>query len=180
MKLTLLSLCALTICPFTYAQDAPKPPSPVKVTKLASPKALKFELTIPGKLDDVWTAFTTTEGLNTWLWQDCSVELRPGGDWIARFPGGSIGGGTIVSFQARKQVVIHAMAPDKFPTVRATGTTATFEFAAVGQQTRVTLTQTGWQEGKEWDEAYEYLATGNAQLLEQFHYRFANGPIAWK
>ena len=177
MKITLL---CLALCAVSFAQDAPKPPSPVKVTRIAAPKALKFELLVPGKLDEVWKAFTTTEGLNTWLWQDCSVELRPGGDWIARFPGGSVGGGTIVSFQPKRQVVIHAMAPDKFPTVRATGTTATFDFAAAGDQTRVTLTQTGWQQGQEWDDAYDYLATGNAQLLAQFHYRFANGPIAWK
>jgi len=31
--------------------------------------------------------------------------------------------------------------------------------------TKVTLMQTGWKQGKEWDEAYEYLAGGNAQLL---------------
>jgi uncharacterized protein YndB with AHSA1/START domain len=177
MKTTILALALATL---TLAQDAPKPASPVKVTKVASPKALKFEVLVPGKLDDVWAAFTTTEGLNTWLWQDCSVELRPNGDWIAKFPGGSIAGGTIVSFQPKRQVVIHAMAPEKFPTVRSTGTTATFDFKASGDQTLVTLTQTGWQEGKEWDDAYEYLATGNAQLLGQLHYRFAKGPIAWK
>ena len=119
------ALLALALCALAAAQDAPKPPSPVKVTKLASPKALKFEVLIPAKLDDVWAAFTTTEGLNTWLWQDCSVELRPNGDWIAKLPGGAIAGGTIESFQPKRQVVIHAMAPAQFPTVRSTGTTAT-------------------------------------------------------
>ena len=43
-----------------------------------------------------------------------------------------------------------------------------------------TLTQTGWKQGKEWDDAYEYLAGGNAQLMGQLNYRFVNGPIAWK
>ena len=33
--------------------------------------------------------------------------------------------------------------------------------------------------GKEWDEAYEYLAAGNTQLLEQLYARFARGPIKW-
>lgn len=28
----------------------------------------------------------------------------------------------------------------------------------MGEKTRVTLTQTGWKAGKEWDAAYEYLA----------------------
>ena len=33
-------------------------------------------------------------------------------------------------------------------------------FEPAGAGTKVTLTQTGWQQGKEWDEAYEYLAMG--------------------
>ena len=33
------------------------------------------------------------------------------------------------------------------------------------------LVQTGWKPGKEWDDAYEYLA-GGAQLLGMLHRRF--------
>jgi uncharacterized protein YndB with AHSA1/START domain len=168
---------ALTLCAAALAQtDAP----PVKVTRLSSPeKALKFEVLIPGKIADVWTAFTTTEGLNTWLWKDCTVDLRAGGGWTVHFPG-STGGGTIVSLKDGRQVVIHAMAPEKFPEVRRAGTTATFDFEPAGDQTRVTLTQTGWKQGKEWDDAYDYLANGNAQLLGQLHVRFAKGPLKWQ
>jgi hypothetical protein len=42
------------------------------------------------------------------------------------------------------------------------------------------LTQTGWQTGKEWDAAYEYLAAGNAQLLGMLHHRFVAGPTDWQ
>ncbi len=164
-----------------FAQDAPKPPpASVKVTRLDSPKALKFEVVVPGKIEDVWAAFTTSAGLNTWLWKDCTVDLREGGDWIVHYPGGATGGGTIVSFKPGKQVIIHAMAPEKFPEVRKAGTTAAFDFEAEGEKTRVTLTQTGWKQGKQWDEAYEYLAGGNAQLLGQLNYRFTKGPIPWE
>ena len=46
--------------------------APVTVTKIAQPeKALRFEVIVPATLDEVWTAFTTNQGLNTWLWQDC-------------------------------------------------------------------------------------------------------------
>ena len=58
------------------------------------------------------------------------------------------------------------LAPEQFPEVRKVGTTATFDFAPDGEGTRVTLTQSGWKQGKEWDDAYEYLSHGNAQLLE--------------
>lgn len=156
-------------------------PAPVSVTKIASPeRALRFEATVPAPLDDVWTAFTTQEGLATWLWRDVRVDLRPGGDWVVLFPGGKTGGGTIVSFAPKRRITMAAMAPEQFPEVRAQRTTAVFEFEAVTpDSTKVTLTQTGWKQGREWDEAYEYLATGNATLLQQLHRRFVSGPLPW-
>jgi|SRR5438874_4083319 len=146
---------------------------PVKTTKVPAPnKALVFEVKIPATLDAVWEAFTTSAGLSTWLTPGAVVDLRPGGEWTAHFPGGSTGGGTILRFTPKKQVVMSAMAPDTFPHVRAERTTADWEFRADGAATTVKLTQTGWKEGAEWDKAYDYLAEGNAQLLEAFQQRF--------
>ncbi|HLK66929.1 MAG TPA: SRPBCC domain-containing protein [Bryobacteraceae bacterium] len=176
MKITLSILTLLTACGLFAADQT----SAVTVTRLSTPeKALKFEVVVPAKLEDVWTAFTTRDGLVTWLWSDVTVELRDGGDWTVHFPGGKTGGGTITSFKPQRQLVMRAMAPEQFPTVRSERTLATFDFEPVGAQTRVTLTQTGWKQGKEWDDAYEYLAKGNAQLLDQLHYRFVKGPINW-
>jgi uncharacterized protein YndB with AHSA1/START domain len=176
---TATALTAATVATGLEAQAAPGP-NPVTTTRVSTPeKALRFDVTVPGSVDEVWMAFTTTEGLSTWLWRDTRVELRPGGDWLALF-GPSTGGGTIQSFVPKKEIVIAAMAPEQFPTVRATRTTAVFDFEAVGpKSTHVRLTQTGWKPGKEWDDAYEYLATGNAQLLAQLHQRFATGPLPW-
>lgn len=153
---------------------------PVTVTKVAGPpRALRFEVTVPASVDQVWTAFTTKDGLATWLWPDIRVDLRPGGDWLALFKD-STAGGTIVSVIPKRRLVIAAMAPEKFPTVRRDRTTATFDFASeTAGATRVTLTQTGWKTGPEWDAAYEYLAGGNAELLTQLHQRFVSGPIVW-
>jgi len=47
------------------------------------------------------------------------------------------------------------------------------------KSTKVTLTQTGWKEGNEWDKADAYLTDGNAQLLETLYQRFEKGPIDW-
>jgi uncharacterized protein YndB with AHSA1/START domain len=174
MKIT-HALSILLAVPCLFAVD-----QAVKITKLEAPeKALKFELVVPAKIDEVWNAFTTREGLITWLWSDVTVDLRDGGDWTVHYPGGATGGGTIVSFTARQQLVMRAMAPEQFPTVRRERTTATFDFEPLGDSTRVTLIQTGWKSGKEWDDAYEYLSKGNAQLLEQLRYRFVKGPINW-
>jgi uncharacterized protein YndB with AHSA1/START domain len=151
-----------------------------KVPQKAAPdKTLVLEVTIPASRAAVWQAFTTSAGLSTWLTPDAVVDLRPGGEWTAHFPGGKTGGGTIVSFVPEKEIILSAMAPERFPTVRAERTTARFQFEAKGESTVVRLVQTGWKSGEEWDRAYEYLTVGNAQLLATLHRRFVNGPIDW-
>jgi hypothetical protein len=45
---------------------------------------------------------------------------------------------------------------------------------------RLRLAQTGWKQGAEWDQAYDYLSHGNAELLEALYRRLAVGPMAWK
>ena len=156
------------------AQDA------VKVVRQAEPKALIVEVTVPATQAEVWKAFTTSDGLSTWLTPGAVVDLREGGEWTAHYPGGHTGGGTIVSFAPMREMTLRAMAPEQFPHVRGERTTAKFEFVPQGNVTLVRLTQTGWKSGEEWDQAYEYLAKGNPELFEQLRRRFVNGPIDWK
>ena len=173
----------LFLIAFTLASVAPQvvQQGAVTVTRVLEPKReLRFEVLVPAHRDSVWHAFATTEGLETWLWRDCTVDLRKGGAWTVNYPGGKSGGGTIERYRAGRDITLHAMAPEWFPTVRSKGTTATFEFEALGDtSTRVRLRQTGWETGAEWDSAYNYLAKGNAQLLGQLRYRFVRGPIDW-
>ena len=144
------------------------------------PRQLVIELEVPAPVSEVWKAFSTSEGLSTWLFPHATVDLKPGGDWLVHFPGGSTGGGTIVSFVPEKELVIDALAPDKFPQVREARTRAVFQFEPRGNSTVIRLTQSGWKTGDEWTRAYEYLAAGNAQLLATLHQRFVNGPTDWE
>ena len=114
------------------------------------PQQFVLEIEVPAPVHDVWQAFSTSEGLSTWLFPNATVDLRPGGDWLVHFPGGSTGGGTIVSFVPEKELVLNALAPDKFPHVRAERTRAVFQFEARGNATFVRLTQSGWKSGDEW------------------------------
>jgi uncharacterized protein YndB with AHSA1/START domain len=167
-------LCLLAAAGIVYAQN------PAKVVKQTVPeKALIIEVAIPASTGAVWKAFATSDGLSTWLTPGAVVDLRKGGEWTAHFPGGKTGGGTILSFVPEQEMIMSAMAPEQFPTVRAERTTARFQFIANGESTIVRLTQTGWKTGDEWDKAYDYLAQGNAQLLETLRRRFVSGPIDW-
>ena len=172
------ALCFLSIsAALLQAQTAQ---AQVKVVRQAAPdKALIFEIVIPAPPAAVWQAFSTSDGLSTWLTPGAVVDLRPGGEWTAHFPGGKTGGGAIVSFVPQKEMIMSALAPEQFPTVRRQRLTAKFEFVAEKDSTVVRLIQTGWQSGEEWDRAYEYLAKGNAQLLETLKRRFVEGPIDW-
>ena len=171
MKLALLLLTAS----LAYAEG------PVKTTsaQASADKILLLSITIPAPRSEVWHAFATSEGLSTWLTPGAVVDLRPGGEWTAHYPGGKTGGGTILSFVPEHEIVMSAMAPEEFPNVRAARTRARFRFESRGDYTIVELEQTGWQNGAEWDRAYEHLFAGNAYLLATLHRRFVNGPIDW-
>ncbi len=162
------------------ASSVVAPASMKAAPAVAADKVLIIEVVVPAPIGEVWKAFATSEGLSTWLTPNAVVDLREGGEWTAHFPGGSTGGGTILSFVTEKELVLSALAPDKFPTVRAMRTKARFQFEAKGDSTVVRLTQTGWKEGDEWVKAYEYLTVGNAQLLATLHHRFVSGPIDWE
>jgi uncharacterized protein YndB with AHSA1/START domain len=171
------TLCLLATIAFA---QSPVIQTPVKIVKQTAPdKALILEVIIPASRAAVWQAFATSDGLSTWLTPGAVVDLRKGGEWTAHYPGGKTGGGTIVSYVPELEMTLKAMAPEQFPTVRAERTTVTFQFVASGESTVVRLTQTGWKAGEEWDKAYDYLAQGNAQLLETLRRRFISGPIDW-
>jgi uncharacterized protein YndB with AHSA1/START domain len=173
LKVPILLLLSIAVTRPIAAQNAPAAES-------APPQELVVQVDIPAPLHAVWQAFSTSDGLSTWLTPNAVVDLRPGGEWTAHFPGGSTGGGTILSFTPEKEIVISAMAPDKFPHVRAERTRAAFQFESRGDRTIVRLTQSGWKSGAEWTSAYEYLVAGNAQLLATLHHRFVSGPLDWK
>jgi uncharacterized protein YndB with AHSA1/START domain len=170
--LSLILLISLVPGLFTQAQSPSAKGS-------APPQQFVIEIEVPAPIGDVWHAFATSEGLSTWLFPNAKVDLRPGGDWIVHFPGGSSGGGTIVSFVPEKELVIAALAPEKFPNVRAERTRAAFTFEPHGNRTVVRLTQSGWKGGDEWTSAYEYFLAGNAQLMATLHRRFVEGAAHW-
>ncbi len=90
----------------------------VQVTKTLEPeKRLDFDVEVPASIDDVWKAFTTAEGMTTWVSPEAEVELREGGKWLAKFGSAAPGGGTILKFTPLKEITIAAMAPESFLTV---------------------------------------------------------------
>ena len=168
------ALLLISLIPAQFARS-----QAAEMKTASPPQQFTIEIEVPAPVGEVWHAFSTSEGLSTWLFPNATVDLKPGGDWLVHFPNGNTGGGTIVSFVPEKELVIAALAPEKFPTVRAERTRAVFSFEPRGNATVVRLTQSGWKSGDEWTKADEYLVAGNAQLMATLHKRFVEGPVDW-
>jgi uncharacterized protein YndB with AHSA1/START domain len=124
-KILPLVVLSLVSARFVVAQDG-------VADGVQVPQKLVIEVEVPSPVSEVWHAFSTSAGLSTWLTPNAVVELRPGGEWTAHFPGGSTGGGTIVSF-VRKEIVLAALAPEQVsPRSRRARTRATFQFEPCG------------------------------------------------
>ncbi len=78
MKILVLATC-LSLPP-ALAQGTEKP-----VKMAAVDKILVLEVTVPAPIGEVWKAFSTSEGLSTWLTPSAVVDLREGGEWTGSF-----------------------------------------------------------------------------------------------
>ena len=185
MKPSLASLGALAL-PLALAAAPPelKTQGATTVTITRAPeKRLDFEVLVPASAEDVYRVFTTEDGMKSWLAPAAKVEMKRGGSWDVWLGGADQppGGGNVLAWVPNEMIAIAAKAPhDKFPTVERERTVAVFRFEPMGRETtRVRLTQIGWQQGEEWDKAFDYLAAGNAFLMNMLRDRFVKGPVDW-
>ena len=72
-------------------------------------------------------------------------------------------------------------APPSIAKIRGKRTMVIVEFTPQGAAaTSIRFTHTGWGEGPEWDEAYDYFARAWGDIvLPRFVHRFAQGPVDW-
>jgi uncharacterized protein YndB with AHSA1/START domain len=113
--------------------------------------------------EQIWPLWSTSEGL-TFFAPAANVDLRPGGVYEVYFlpdaPEGQRGseGTTVLGFQENRMLTVTWALPPYMPDVRPHLTPLTIEIVPVDADTsRVIITQTGWGEGGEWDEAYAYF-----------------------
>jgi hypothetical protein len=71
--------------------------------------------------------------------------------------------------------------PPNLPGIRWQYTSVVLRFKSVSeQQTSVSLYQSGWGEGEEWDRAIEYFEKAwKMVVLPHLQHRFKVGPIDW-
>lgn len=149
-------------------------------------RALDKEVVVQASLDQVWSAWTTREGIVSFFAPDAKIEPRVGGAFqIYMDPGAEPGmkGADEMRFlalQPRKMISFDWNAPPSLPEARAQRTFVVVRFNPVDERsTRVSIHHTGWGDGGEWDKAYVYFDRAWGFVLGSLQLRFEKGPRDW-
>lgn len=151
-------------------------------------KQIDFQIEIPAPNNEVWKAWTTEEGAQTFFAPQCKIDLKPGGAYEMLFnldapPGEQGGEGMIVlAVQPEKMLSFTWNAPPNLPAVRGEMTHVVINLEEKGpKETLVHLHHDGWGEGGEWDQAFDYFTRAWGEIvLPRLKYRFEEGPIDWE
>ncbi len=150
-------------------------------------RAIFEKITVKANVDDVWRAWTTTDGIKTFFAPDAKVELRVDGPFeiyinpLAEAGQKGAEDMRILAFQDKKMLTFTWNAPPFLPEARKQRTVVIVRFISRGDSlTDVTLQHVGWGEGNEWDKAFDYFTKAWPSVLKNLKKRFDDGPVDWK
>jgi uncharacterized protein YndB with AHSA1/START domain len=166
---TLIALLALAAFAATFATAQALPPD-IVVTK-----------TINAPVADVWKAWTTAEGIESFFAPKAAkVDPVPGGAFELWFgvnnPEGSRGseGCLVHSVKPMEQFVFEWNAPPENPTIRRLRTLVYLDFVPLpNNQTQVTLRNFGYGTGAEWAKNKAYFESAWPAVMGSLEKRFA-------
>ena len=150
-------------------------------------RAIAGEIVVAAPVEEVWRAWTTSDGAQTFFAPRCRIEARPGGAYEILFlldaPAGEQGseGMIVMAVQPPRLLAFTWNAPPNLPQARGQMTHVVIRLAPAGEgSTRVKLRHDGWGEGGEWDEAFAYFDRAwKRTVLPRLKHRFEVGPIDW-
>lgn len=149
-------------------------------------KILRKEAITSAPIADVWTVWTTNDGITSFLAPKANIKLELQGPYEILFdPEAPLGfkgteGCQILGIDPMKTLSVEWKAPPQFPNVRRQKTRVDIFFERAEALTKVRIAHSGWQEGEEWDAAYEFFDhTWNLDLA-RMQQRLSSGPIDWK
>ena len=176
----LLALCAATLLAGDVKNTSYRLPSGERV--------LRHEASVAATPARVWEAFSTGEGLRSFVAPVADIDLRVGGIWEASYdPARKIGQpgnikNEVLAFLPERLLAIRiAEAPPGFPfadIARSVHTVILLREDAPGT-TKVEVSMLPFKDGKEWDDFYRFFDNGNAVVLRNLQRRFQSGPIDW-
>ncbi len=150
------------------------------------PKILRKEAITSALIADVWTVWTTNEGITSFLAPKANIKLEDQGPYEIFFdPEAPLGfrgteGCKILGLESMKTLSVEWKAPPQFPNVRRQKTRIDIYFERVEALTKVRIEHSGWDWGEEWDEAYAFSDHAWDLDLARLQHRFSSGPIDWR
>lgn len=139
-------------------------------------------MVVAAPLDAVWAAWTTGDGLRSWLAPHAEIDLRIGGRMRSNYNAqGTLDDpqaieNVVLSFEPQRMISIRvAKAPANFPFPNAIGEMWTvLYFEAAGRNaTRVRVVGMGFNGSDESQRMRAFFERGNATTLEQLQRHFA-------
>ncbi len=147
----------------------------------ATERVVHKAVTVTAPVEDVWWAWTTDAGIRSWLVDDSRIELRVGGpyEWYFLTEAGQGAQGSeecqVIGYQAPTMLTFTWNAPPHLAEARAQRSVVLLRLRPddPDEGTRVELTQLGWGDGGEWDEAFDYFDAAWGRVLDRLHAYFA-------
>jgi uncharacterized protein YndB with AHSA1/START domain len=185
-----MCLAAIAASP-ARAQNAP-PSSVVLTTSYVAPdgeRVLQHQVVVTASLEDAWKAFSTSEGLRSFVAPVASIDFRVGGIWEASYDPKAVAGAPgnirneVVAYVPLRMLTIRCVnTPPKFPfpdEMKRLWTVIEFEDLG-GTRVRVTASMVGWKPGPSWDGLYQMFEGANRIEFENLSKRFSEGPRKWQ
>ncbi|MCE9557346.1 MAG: SRPBCC domain-containing protein [Armatimonadetes bacterium] len=138
--------------------------------------------TVDAPLKDVWNAYTTTEGIKSWMVAEGTIDLKIGGLMRTSYtPGSKLNGpdvieNKIICFDPERLVSLQTVrTPESFPFKKAiAGVWTNLYFEAVGpKQTKVTCRTLGFDGSQESTSLRLFFNRGNQQELDELVKHFS-------
>jgi uncharacterized protein YndB with AHSA1/START domain len=150
-------------------------------------KNIQMYVIINAPVDSVWSRWTTEKGLKKFFAPAAVIELKTFGKFEVLFdpnaPEGQRGAenNRILAVEDKKMLSFTWDAPPQFPQIRAQRTLVTIRmFATPDSKTIVTLTQTGWGQGQDWQTVRDYFEKAwGGFVLPNLKYSLEIKPMDW-
>lgn len=150
-------------------------------------KSINFEIEVKAGITEVWKAWTTEEGVKSFFAPECKIDISVYGEYEMYFmPDAEEGtrggeGCKVLAIQENEFLSFTWNAPPTLPEVREQKTVVIIRLKEISsQKTKLFFTHTGWGNGGEWDQAYDYFVKAWGEIvLPRLQKRFTEGPVEW-
>jgi uncharacterized protein YndB with AHSA1/START domain len=163
-----------------FAGEPLASPSPRKdEAGTARARSLHKEAVVVAPREEVWSCWTTSAGMKTFLASESKIELTPGGAYELYFgppsaaPARGSEGCKVLGYLPGEILSFDWNAPPQFREVRDQRTCVLIRLEPAGAgKTRVILDHHGWGQGEQWDAVYNYFDQAWDLVMDHLKKRF--------